>query len=75
MAAALWEVYSKYLPFSKYKAQSSLSRGLSGTPFILQTLPTGIFGPLPPGTWRLLSGQSSIIVKGYKLWLFSPMAL
>mgnify|MGYP001072020417 CR=1 FL=1 len=26
MAAALWEVYSKYLPFSKYKAQSSLSR-------------------------------------------------
>jgi hypothetical protein len=54
----------------------------------VQTLPTGVFGPLPVGTWGLLLGQSSNIIKGLqlypgvimimrekeKLWLLNPMA-
>jgi dUTPase len=34
----------------------------------LQTLPTGVFGPLPPGAWGLLLGQSSIIIKGLQIY-------
>ena len=31
-------------------------------------LPTGVFGPLPPGTWGLLLGQSNIIIKGLQIY-------
>jgi dUTPase len=34
----------------------------------VQTLPTGIFGPLFPGTRELLLGKSSIIIKGLEIY-------
>ena len=34
----------------------------------VQTLPTGVFGPLPAGTWGLLLGRSSTIVKGLQIY-------
>jgi dUTPase len=33
-----------------------------------ETLPTGVFGPLPPETWGLLLGRSSIIIKGLQIY-------
>jgi hypothetical protein len=34
----------------------------------VQTLPTGVFGPLPAETWGFLLGQSSSIVKGLQIY-------
>ena len=34
----------------------------------VQTLPTGVFGPLPAETWRFLLGQRSTFVKGLKIY-------
>jgi dUTPase len=34
----------------------------------VQTLPTGVLGPLPPGTWGLLLGRSGIIIKGLQIY-------
>jgi dUTPase len=34
----------------------------------VQTLPTGFLGPLSPGTWGLLLGQSSSIMKGLQIF-------
>jgi hypothetical protein len=50
------------------QTSESLSWGLSVTPFVLQNLPKEVFGPLPPGTWGLLLGWSSIILKGLQIY-------
>ena len=34
----------------------------------VQTLPTGVFGPLPVETWGFLLGRSSSIVKGLQVY-------
>jgi deoxycytidine triphosphate deaminase len=34
----------------------------------VQTLPTGVFGPLSAETWGFLLGQSSTIVKGLQVY-------
>jgi deoxycytidine triphosphate deaminase len=34
----------------------------------VQTLPTGVFGPLPADAWGFLFGQSSSIVKGLHIY-------
>ena len=34
----------------------------------VQVLPTGVFGPLPEGTWGLLLGRSSSTVKGLQIY-------
>ena len=34
----------------------------------VQTLPTGVFGPLPAETWGFLLGRSSSIVKGLQIY-------
>ena len=53
----------------------SAGLNLSSTTYIVltqemgvQILPTGVFGPLSPGPWRLLLGQSSIIIKGLQVY-------
>jgi dUTPase len=34
----------------------------------VQTLPAGVFGPLPAETWGFLLGRSSSIVKGLQIY-------
>lgn len=34
----------------------------------VQAIPTGVFGPLPPNTWGLILGRSSIALKGIQVF-------